>query len=271
MEKLFKWAACDDLYARDLLKRCVDALDAYPAGCSSPLLVGNNRRLGRRAQTGQVSRGHGLPDARRNGSGACCSTAGATTVMALYGPRSSAGHHCTAAITSRIAPSPPNSPCTVRSIRSRIGSSSDATSRERMDFATYGTGARTWTGPGEAVAPSGRPPVRRIPLGLRPVIRQAPLSAAERRECYRYLARWGDGRVLPIAGRILHRKVMDYTLRGRRRIGTCREIAIWSPRSWPVRKGKGRSGAGPGIGRAQSGAAPSVGSVRRHRRRQSWQ
>lgn len=28
--ELFKWASNDDLYARDLLKRCVDALDAYP-------------------------------------------------------------------------------------------------------------------------------------------------------------------------------------------------------------------------------------------------
>src|SRR6266516_2784484 len=28
--ELFKWASSDDLYARDLLKRCVDALDEYP-------------------------------------------------------------------------------------------------------------------------------------------------------------------------------------------------------------------------------------------------
>jgi glycosyltransferase involved in cell wall biosynthesis len=28
--ELFKWAACDDLYARDLIERCVDALDQYP-------------------------------------------------------------------------------------------------------------------------------------------------------------------------------------------------------------------------------------------------
>lgn len=27
---LFKWAASDDLYARDLIERCVEALDAYP-------------------------------------------------------------------------------------------------------------------------------------------------------------------------------------------------------------------------------------------------
>jgi glycosyltransferase involved in cell wall biosynthesis len=28
--ELFKWASADDLYARDLLKRCVDALDEFP-------------------------------------------------------------------------------------------------------------------------------------------------------------------------------------------------------------------------------------------------
>ncbi len=28
--ELFKWASDDDLYARDLLRRCVDALDEYP-------------------------------------------------------------------------------------------------------------------------------------------------------------------------------------------------------------------------------------------------
>ena len=28
--ELFKWAAADDLYGRDLLKRCVDALDEHP-------------------------------------------------------------------------------------------------------------------------------------------------------------------------------------------------------------------------------------------------
>ena len=28
--ELFKWAACDDLYARELIERCVDALDQHP-------------------------------------------------------------------------------------------------------------------------------------------------------------------------------------------------------------------------------------------------
>jgi hypothetical protein len=34
-------------------------------------------------------------------------------------------------------------------------------------------------------------------------IRNAPLSPAERTECYRYLARWMAGRVVPAASRTL--------------------------------------------------------------------
>ena len=40
----FKWAAGDDLYGRDLLARCVAALDEYPAGGAGPLLDGLHRR-----------------------------------------------------------------------------------------------------------------------------------------------------------------------------------------------------------------------------------
>ena len=32
--ELFKWAAYDDVYAHDLLKCCIDALDEYPRSCS---------------------------------------------------------------------------------------------------------------------------------------------------------------------------------------------------------------------------------------------
>jgi hypothetical protein len=42
-------------------------------------------------------------------------------------------------------------------------------------------------------------------LGYIGAIRRAPLSPAERRECYRYLARWVAGRTLPFAGRTLSR------------------------------------------------------------------
>ena len=40
------------------------------------------------------------------------------------------------------------------------------------------------------------------------MIRRAPLTAAERQECYGHLARWAGGRVLPVAYRALSRAKM---------------------------------------------------------------
>ena len=41
--ELFKWVSHDDLYARDLLQRCVDALDEHPQVVLAPFLDGNSR------------------------------------------------------------------------------------------------------------------------------------------------------------------------------------------------------------------------------------
>ena len=46
--ELFKWAANDDLYARDLLERRVNALDKYPRRGACSLLDSKGRRLRRR-------------------------------------------------------------------------------------------------------------------------------------------------------------------------------------------------------------------------------
>jgi hypothetical protein len=42
-------------------------------------------------------------------------------------------------------------------------------------------------------------------LGYVSAIRSAPLSPADRRECYRVLSRWVTSRILPVAGRTLSR------------------------------------------------------------------
>ena len=46
--ELFKWAACDDLYARELIERCVDALDEHPDVVLAHSWSGADRRLGHR-------------------------------------------------------------------------------------------------------------------------------------------------------------------------------------------------------------------------------
>ena len=42
-------------------------------------------------------------------------------------------------------------------------------------------------------------------LGYVGAIRRAPLSPADRKECYQHLARWAAGRALPVAGRVVSR------------------------------------------------------------------
>ena len=45
--ELFKWVSDDDLYAPDLLQRCIDALDSHPADRAGACLDGVHRRDGR--------------------------------------------------------------------------------------------------------------------------------------------------------------------------------------------------------------------------------
>ena len=48
--ELFKWASNDDLYARELIERCVDALDEYPDVVLAHSWTAHDRRLGHRDQ-----------------------------------------------------------------------------------------------------------------------------------------------------------------------------------------------------------------------------
>jgi len=48
-------------------------------------------------------------------------------------------------------------------------------------------------------------------LGYVSAIRRAPLSPADRKECYRHLARWVAGRALPVAGRVVSRSGLEHT------------------------------------------------------------
>jgi hypothetical protein len=48
-------------------------------------------------------------------------------------------------------------------------------------------------------------------LGYVGAIRRAPLSPADRRECYRHLATWVASRALPVAGRVISRSGLQIT------------------------------------------------------------
>ena len=87
--ELFKWASYDDLYARELIERCVDALDQHP---DVVLAHSWSARIDGSGTVTQAlsTRSTRSPRGRRSASGACCSAAGATTTTASSGPRSCA-------------------------------------------------------------------------------------------------------------------------------------------------------------------------------------
>ena len=91
--ELFKWASNDDLYARDLLKRCVEALDEYPQVVLAHSWTAMIDSSGAVTKAARVPAGHGLPA----GAGALSEHAvrrlGATTARVSSGQRSSAGPH----------------------------------------------------------------------------------------------------------------------------------------------------------------------------------
>ena len=101
--ELFKWAAHDDLYARDLLKRCVEALDENPQAVfahSWSVIIDSSATLTKLVKYPVAT----ASPRRLSGSGACCSTAGATTPTPSSGQMSCAERRCTIAITMPTRP-----------------------------------------------------------------------------------------------------------------------------------------------------------------------
>ena len=88
--ELFKLAAHDDLYARDLLKKCIEALDAHPevvvAHCWEARIDAKGSIVEAMAYPVAADR-HRL----RNVFAVCCSTAGMTTPMVSCEPMSCCG------------------------------------------------------------------------------------------------------------------------------------------------------------------------------------
>jgi glycosyltransferase involved in cell wall biosynthesis len=141
--ELFKMASHDDLYARDLLKRCVDALDEFPQfvlAHSWSALIDSSGTITNFVQYPVAT------DARerRIVFVACCSTAGETMEAASSGPRSFVRSRRLIATTSPTGRSSPRSACTARSTRSRIGFGSDADTPSRQECVICVTGVRCW-------------------------------------------------------------------------------------------------------------------------------
>ena len=202
--ELFKMASHDDLYARDLLKRCVDALDEHPevviAHCWEAMIdtSGNVTKLLQYSVAADSPR---APERFRSMlfDGWDDYTYG---VIADGGPPPDAP--ASAAITSQTGPSTPSSACKGRSIWSRTGCTSAGTIPNGPAPIPCAPGARTWTRAGRTgcgtplcVCTASTSGAMSRPSGTR----RCP--AADRKECYRYLARWLASRALPVAGRSL--------------------------------------------------------------------
>ncbi len=211
--ELFKWAAADDLYARDLIKRCVEVLDAYPdvilAHCWTAAidadgtvtqsleypLKTNSPSAPERFRTmlfGTGENDYGLLRADDNYG------VMRTAVLRRVTPQGSY-YHADRVFTTEIA------------LHGRFDQVPEFLyfRRDHSDRPQHATPTiRGWCGNldprrrNRIVHPTARL-LAEFPLGYVHAIKRAPLSATDRRACYRILAAWAAGRLAPVAGRMM--------------------------------------------------------------------
>ena len=121
--ELIKWAAADDLYARNLLECCVDALDEYPhvmLAHSWTALIDDTSAVTQKIEYPLATASMRAPERFRS----MLNGKSGDDFYGLVGPRSSAAQCPKVVSTIRTTRWSPKSPCTGRSIRTRTGCSS---------------------------------------------------------------------------------------------------------------------------------------------------
>ena len=205
--ELFKWASDDDLYARDLLERCVEALDEYPqvvlAHSWSAMIDGSGAVTGpfeHSVATDSVRAPERLRSMLFDGWDDYNYGVVRAKVLRRIAPHGSY-HHADRILTTEIALHGPfylvpdwlyfrrehygRPPLTVRTRCALL----DPRRADRLRH------------------PAARLYAEYI-WGYVAAIRRAPLSPADRQECYRCLARWLASRAVPVAGRALRRDAL---------------------------------------------------------------
>jgi len=217
--EFFKWAAADDLYARDLLGRCVVALDEHPEvvlahSWTAAIDVHGNvtQALEYPLRTDSAR----APERFRSmlfGSGE--SDVGViraddqygvirSDVLRRVGPQGSYYHSDRTLMTKVALFGPFHQEPTWLYFR-----------RDHSDRPQYARPTvRAWCANLDPRrANRWRHPTARLLAeyfwGYVSAIRDAPLPGADRRECYGILAQWIAGRAAPVTGRILRRKVIE--------------------------------------------------------------
>lgn len=201
--ELFKMASHDDLYARDLLKRCVDALDAHPevvvAHCWETM-IDKSRNVIKLLQYSVAADSPRAPERFRSMlfDGWDDYTYGLMRTEVLRRTRMYRSHHLAdRTINTELCLHGPFHmvPDWLYFRRDHPERTSPYTARTRCAYMDPRRADRL------------RNPVVRLYgeyiWGYVAAIRDAPMSPADRRECYRYLVRWLAGRAMPVLGRTL--------------------------------------------------------------------
>lgn len=197
--ELFKWASHDDLYARDLLERCVEALDEYPhvvLAHSWTAMIDSSRTVTKAVKYPLATASLRAPDRFRSAlfdkGGDDDGGVIRMDVLRRVRPHDSY-HHADRTIVTEIGlygafyqvpdwlyfrrDHPERAERACPTVRTRCANL-DPRRADRL-----------------------RHPVLRLYAeyiwGYAAAIRRAPLSPADRRECYGHLARWVASRALP--------------------------------------------------------------------------
>jgi glycosyltransferase involved in cell wall biosynthesis len=204
--ELFKWASHDDLYARDLLKRCVDALDQFPQvvlAHSWTAIIDGSGDLTKTVQYRLATASPSAPERFRSmlyetggdddGGVIRMSVLRRTPLLRSY-------HHSDRTLVAELALYGP-----FYQVPDWLFFRRDHPERAERAFTTV----RAWCANLDPRRSNAlRNPTIRLYAeyvwGFAMAIRQAPLTPAERRVCYRHLARWltsranvGRGRRVP--------------------------------------------------------------------------
>jgi len=208
--ELFKMASHDDLYARDLLECCVDALDEHPqvvvAHCWEAMIdaSGTVTKVLEYSVTTDSLR---APERFRSMlfDGWDDYTPGVVRTEVLRRTHLHGSHHfADRTINTELALHGPfyMIPEWLYFRRDHPERKRPYTVRTRCEYLDPRRADRL------------RHPLVRLYgeyiWGYVAAIRNAPLSPRDRRECYRYLAQWMASRVVPVAGRALHGGTLKY-------------------------------------------------------------
>ena len=197
--ELFKWASHDDLYARDLLKCCVEALDEYPHFVlahswtalidSSGLVTETIEHSLATASLRAPERFRSLLYAKAGDEGVGVVRTKVLSSTSLHGSY----HHADRTITAELVLYGP-----FYQVPDSLYMRRDHPYRAERACPTVRTRCANMD---PRRADRLRHPVVRLYAeylwGYVAAIRRAPVSPADRQECYRHLVQWASSRALP--------------------------------------------------------------------------